>query len=605
MPKIARHLVTSADERTWQPHGPTLFLGEWCKLNARKNYWGQLDQITAKPYGIGKSTKDSDYKQCRLYEKKIFNALVISLNQTHNTTHSNRFWDILLGHWLRYFIDITYNRVKTLEQCFANYSITSYTTYHRDKLPHIPADFSEAMREFQDPTWNEYIYSQIIEILNPSNMEIIHISDDSYNQAEIIHHKNSFLKSLAKRTYQYLAKLSGVFESSSDALIINSYLSQKEELKLRCLLGQSPIKPLSNSYKSSAPPNYVLRDSLAEQLTFDQNSLVEKTMGKLLFELLPTIYLEGFKGLNTYCQQLKWPKNPKFIYTCNNFAFDEAFKLWAAQKTELGIPYIAGQHGNNYGTYRYMNPSVEERTTDYFVTWGWNQNASNLPGFIFKFNSENPQTYQADGGLLLIELHSSMMVSTWDETAEFSQYFSDQQSFVKQLNSKPKQELTIRLHHDHIHLNWDEVARWNEFDPSLKLDMGNSRLSSLISESRLVVHSYDSTGILETLSQNIPTIAFWQNNLDHLRENVIDDYQALVDAGIIHLSPDSAAKHINQIWEDISTWWQNPRVQEARAQFCDKYANLSAKPANDLKNILCQASNKVLQSSKASINSSV
>lgn len=604
MPKIARHLVTSADERTWQPHEPILFLGEWCKLNARKDCWAQLDQITAKPYGIGKIAKDSDYEQCRLYEKKVFDALVKSLNQTHNTTHSNRFWDILLGHWLRYFIDITYNRVKTLEQCFANYSIASFTTYNKEKYRSIPADFSEAMREFQNPAWNEYIYSQIIEILNPSNLEINYISDASHNQTEIIHHKNSLLKNLAKSAYQYLAKFSGVFESSSDALIINSYLSQKEELKLRRLLGQPPIKPLSNSYKSCALPDYVLRESLAKQLTFDQNSLVEKTMSKLLFKLLPTIYLEGFKDINTYCQKLQWPKSPQFIYTCNNFAFDEAFKLWTAQKTELGFPYIAGQHGNNYGTYRYMNPSVEERTADYFITWGWNQNPNNLPGFIFKIDSHKPQAYKIDGGLLLIELHSSMMVSTWDETAEFSQYFSDQQSFVRQLNFKPKQELTIRLHHDHIHLNWDEVTRWNDFDPSLKLDTGNSRLSNLISESRLVVHSYDSTGILETLSQNIPTIAFWQNNLDHLRESAVDDYQTLVDVGIIHLSPDSAAKQINQIWEDIPSWWQNPRVQEARVRFCDKYAKLSAKPAKDLKNILCLASKKTQQSGKASTNSS-
>jgi hypothetical protein len=36
-----------------------------------------------------------------------------------------------------------------------------------------------------------------------------------------------------------------------------------------------------------------------------------------------------------------------------------------------GSKYIVGAHGANYGTYSYMNPSVEEVTADSFFTWGW------------------------------------------------------------------------------------------------------------------------------------------------------------------------------------------------------------------------------------------
>ena len=96
------------------------------------------------------------------------------------------------------------------------------------------------------------------------------------------------------------------------------------------------------------------------------------------------------------------------------------------------------------------------------------------------------------------------------------------------------------------------------------------------------MHSYDSTGVLETLSQNIPTLAFWQNNFDHLREDVIPEYQMLVDAGIVHLSVESVADKVNEIWSDVDKWWSERNVQDARKSFCDIYAKNCENPIKTL-----------------------
>ena len=69
-----------------------------------------------------------------------------------------------------------------------------------------------------------------------------------------------------------------------------------------------------------------------------------------------------------------------------------------------------------------------------------------------------------------------------------------------------------------------------DFDPAVKTDAGEVDIRDLISRSRLVVPSYDSTGMLETLNLNIPTLAFWQNGLDHLENSVKPLYQKLVDS---------------------------------------------------------------------------
>ena len=102
----------------------------------------------------------------------------------------------------------------------------------------------------------------------------------------------------------------------------------------------------------------------------------------------------------------------------------------------------------------------------------------------------------------------------------------------------------------------------------------------------MVVHSYDSTGILETLSNNIPALAFWRNNLDHAHESAKPYYQLLVDAGIVHLTPESAAQKVNEVWDDVEGWWGQDKVQNTRKQFCDRYARVSQNPVRELKQIL-------------------
>ena len=154
------------------------------------------------------------------------------------------------------------------------------------------------------------------------------------------------------------------------------------------------------------------------------------------------------------------------------------------------------------------------------------------------------------------------------------------------LNNEPKDKLIIRLHQDYKRFRWNEKKRWLDFDNTLKLDTSEINIRKLISKNRLVIHSYDSTGILETLSQNVPTLAFLQNGFDDLENNAIPYYQILVDAGIVHLSAVSVAKKVNNIWDKVDDWWNEDYVQTARKKFCNWNAKSSCNPVTELKNIL-------------------
>ena len=296
-------------------------------------------------------------------------------------------------------------------------------------------------------------------------------------------------------------------------------------------------------------------------------------MRNLLFELLPVCYLEGLREIEKNIDQQPWPKSPRFVFTSNNFNTDEFFKLWVAKKVENGTKYFVGQHGSQYGTNRYKYKRLEETTPDKFITWGWKDGlVQHVPAYVLNTGGQERGNYNKFGSLLLIETIIDTRFTTSDIHSEFLGYLNDQIEFVEKLDKKPKQNLLIRLHSGYKFRSMYEKERWLDYNKKIKIEAGSKSIKKLIADSRLVIYSYDSTGMLETLSQNIPTLAFWRNDIEHLRESAKPYYNSLIDSGIIHSSPQSLAKKINNIWSNVEEWWQDKEVQNARIYFCNRYA---------------------------------
>jgi putative transferase (TIGR04331 family) len=393
------------------------------------------------------------------------------------------------------------------------------------------------------------------------------------------------LQNLKKFSLNAFDAIASLLPSGKDAFFLNSYLPKRTLFKLQVAYRQWPRVWRSPECVINQHPDLALRYGLGQRFASKASDSLERIARQFLIELLPVCYLEGMIDVKRSVSRLSWPRKPKFIFTSNSFDADEVFKLWTAEKVDSGICYYVGQHGNNYGTYRYMFPSIEESTSDMFLTWGWTDDCAGpnyAPAVLLKKAGKNLQRYNPRGGLLLIEFPLEHRTKTWDTTKEFIQYFEWQQSFVARLANSPRQNLLIRLHGSSRHLAWDEEARWLAFDPTLNIESGKVDINSLISESRLVVHSYDSTGILESLYANIPTLAFWQNGLEHLRDSAIPYYKLLIDVGILHLTVGSVASQVNRVWDCPDEWWKQDEIQDARRLFCEKYAMHSSEPVGKL-----------------------
>ena len=91
-----------------------------------------------------------------------------------------------------------------------------------------------------------------------------------------------------------------------------------------------------------------------------------------------------------------------------------------------------------------------------------------------------------------------------------------------------------------------------------------------MSNTRVTLFNYDSTGVLENLSLNMPTLFFLNNDLKHLNERSLEDYNLLINANILFTDIKKLITHLTNHWEDIDKWWQDEKTQLSIRKFNQK-----------------------------------
>lgn len=577
-----RVLVTTADEETWPKDEPILFLGEWCRQYHRKESWSILDAEVVSPYGLEPDQKSKDHQLLIRVYAELLDELSHELNKLHQCSHSRRYWDIVLGYWLQRFVSVCINRYHGLMHALDHYDISEVIVYGNDEYRLATLNSYGFQLALYNDLWNQNFYKRVLDFKGISQRRRVPVEDDSISfekSSPLVQEKGVKvrLKRIWKSVFRFLIR-------DDDAFIINSYLPVGLAVKLQLSLGQFP-----SFWEQQMVESCEFDNEIRSRISFNYSghSGFDLFIRQILSECIPTCYVEGYSEIVDFTAQLPWPSTPKFIFTSNNFDTDEVFKVWTAQKVEQGIKYYVGQHGNLYGTWIYHTHQIPEySTTDKFISWGWGSGTSHVvPAFVFK-TANFPVREKCSGeGILLIERTIYNRLATYDRHLNQEIYQQEQFRFVSGLHQDLKSELNIRLSYYTLGA-WCDKQRWLDFDPTLPYDAGTVPIWDLINKSKLVVHSYDSTGILETLSLNIPTIAFFdQFYFDEINEEVLPYYELLESVGILFRTADDATKHINEIWDNLDAWWTSPELQDAKNKFCHQYARRVDNPVEYLKNI--------------------
>ncbi len=520
--------------------------------------------------------------------ESLHNKLPQVLNEHHGSDLSASEWKLLVGHWLSRYVASIVQRYYDLERLAAKANWSGIVACHSANAPVAAPTTLASTQVFNSEQWDVYIKTKILSEVHdsaiwalPDSNEAVPIEADSeYTKLTLV--KNS-LATVALKISRFMSKRARL-------MVMASYLPTLADVRLHLAHRQTPQFWRVNSFQSVIAADFTAREQLSKVLLAGlgecPNSL-EKVVYQELFMNLPTSMLEGFEALGRCATQQKWPDRPRVIFTSNAFDGDDCFERYVIEQKRSGAEYVVGQHGNNYGTLKTMSPSVEEQTSDSFITWGWKGGLeAQKPGFVIKLSGVRLRRRHSERYLLL-QLHRENAYALTDVYLDHEEYFSTQTEFANSLDDSILQKLVIRLHPSSDAIGWGEREKWLErlrFPP--KFSESVRKIYGEFSRSKLVIHSYDSTGLLECLAANIPTVAFWAGGLGHLNDSAKPYYELLVQAGIVHFEPYALAEHINDMGDCVDSWWYSESVQTARRKFCDQFAKFPSSPIRDLTSLL-------------------
>lgn len=584
----SRYLVTTADERTWPQDTPIVFLGEWCRSYGRKSFWQTLDAKVLPYHWDDREKFRRDYLWLQELYEKMLGELHEDLNAIHGVNYSLRFWRILIGPWLGYFSQMTFDRWTMIEKACRSYQITGVSILETSAERLVPFDMGHLDKLlFHDP-WNEAVYGYLLRHFTEVPVSTVPVDrsdlDAVWETAKPVA-QASFVARCRRALSRALLFGSEMLSRDNDAFFLSTYLPVKQDLLLQWQLKQVP-----KLWRSSIPPRTAVNAQMRQwQMPKTGETRFSDILRKMVPDHMPTLYLEGFDALQEHCANLPWPKKPSLMFTSSAYCIDDVFKSWAAKKTEEGAPLVVGQHGGTYGVSECNFFEDHEREiSDLWISWGWEAKNDNKIKPISNLRLIGAKLgWDPQGGILLVQmtmprysyhLFSSLLASQWLD------YFADQSRFIAALPQSLHGQVLARLSANDY--GWCQKQRWKDCFPQIRVDDGTVPIHSLIEKSRICISTYNSTTFLETLSLNVPTLMYWNERYWEVRESAVPYFNRLKEVGIFHSTPESAAVKLAEIGQDVESWWNQPEIQEARLYFCNGFTRVSSDSLRVLKDTL-------------------
>lgn len=574
-------LVTTALKETRALDSCNLFLGDWCLDFDEKSMYP--DSVILKYHWSDFSKLESDYILIgEIYEKFLI-IVGNKLNEIHGVSYSSRYWRILIGPWLGYFIQGMFDKWQNLTEAFENYKISQTIIIDFPIEEMIPNDMTSFAKLLSRNDWNHYCYNQIIShvekkfkfekhTINPKSVTITSLNNSKIQFYNYIIIKIKFVLNLLSR--------------KNKVVIASSYLGFVNDLKLNFKLKQFPFFYNTLNLKKDKI-DFRYRDTIL--LTKNDSSDFELLLANQIFKHIPTCFLEGYNNLQNRAQSNFYPSSPSIIYTANFTTYDVISMAYTASHVERGAKLIHGQHGG-YGIPRFMFMEDHEiKISDFFLSWGWTKNKSNviplgMPIPIGKYT----RNHLNEGYLLVVRGLWPKYMFRIDSGSglNLNNTIEDCLNFVSLLRPAIVQkQLQVRLYHSDY--GFDEKTRWVRKFPDISFGNSHTNIYELVKKSKLVVYTYNvSTGYLEYINANIPTILFWNMNASPVSDEAIEVFIELKNVGIYHDTFESASEHINKVWDNVDSWWNSPDVVKARYNLCHKFARIPSDVVEDVHNIL-------------------
>lgn len=365
-----------------------------------------------------------------------------------------------------------------------------------------------------------------------------------------------------------------------DIAFVNSYFGVSQLAKLQLGLGQYPSLDVEPRVPAQPPIslNANQRESLDILTSEDEfTHLLALSLG----ENLPKVYLESYKNSNADAARY-FPTQPRVILTAVSHLSNDLFKLWAAQCVENGSKLAIEQHGGHRGSGLFNRPLDHElQIANTYYSWGWQPSTARCTvktqpatKLISLAHGNGRGAGRRQAAKLYMNLSSYPRYSIYLYSVPFGavwlQSIEFQAAFLQALPTAIRRDLVCRPYM--IDYGWDEVERLTERVPEVNLAASGESWHDCLATADLVVETNNQTTLLESLAADVPTVLILQSEFWEMTPEADGCLNQLHEAGIYFDEIEAAAAHVSEIRKNPWDWWRQADVQEAKDEFCNRYA---------------------------------
>lgn len=501
---------------------------------------------------------------------KLYQKLFLSLNKTHNTKYSKKFWKILIFPWIYYYVSALYFRWQSIKKIKKKNNIFIFAK----KIKYNNNNYDNYMEIFIDNYWNQKIFQEII----------------LYQKKNYIYSKKKLPNYKSKKKKNFLVFIFSLITNPAidKVNLLISFLKKKEVFFIRTPYSfKNFIFSFLKRYNSDFLYNFFFKkiNTLLVQSGSPQINLKSKFVFYLKKNYRPKTEFENFllqriaedipnslvENFNNYLNRHIKFRDAKTILTSYSLFEQTPCKFYIAEQVNKGSTLYLIEHGGSLAAKEDML-NLETTVVDKKLTWfkPLIKKHIQIPTHPYCFlNLKKKEIYKKKKNIIYIGTGSYKHV--WNCTFNLKPSLSlevieNLKMFYNFLNSDIKKRFFIK---PHPKFNTNECINFMKFYKTIfkKNIINEYQITNVLEKARIVVCSYPETTFAISMYSSIPTILIYNKNHYIFHKKNISLIKDLKKNKIIFNDPRKAANHINEIYENPEAWYDATEVKKVRNKF--------------------------------------
>lgn len=584
-----------------------VILGDWVigvvteheKLNIQTFHWE--DSL--------KKNKDYNYI-ISLYEK-ILKELKTRLNKKFGINKSERYWRIILGPWLTYYLVVNFDRWEILRKCFEKENKYAVAEFEQGKDILNCADTLEFIKKSEQSNFfNHALFLRIIKFQYSEKTKIINVNEKYFDEKDE-YFKKTFksIKSNGNKNiiFNFISNLALRYNK----IIFDDFnYPKKNFINLNSKSLSVPIK--LGKFFSNYNFKKFNKDSNREEIfknIIEEKTPFEKYINEFLGKDLP---LSLFESISVISEEIQKFVKKRLILSMYSFMHYDFFKIWLAESVEMGSRLVISEHGGGLDALldldRKHYVDIADRFAKFTSTSFSKKDIKMSP--IMPVVNEDFRNSQGKN-CTIIDLDTAkytVKIVNNAYASEKRKILQDQIIFTQGLKKEIFEKVKYRIAGNHMgfskiiekkfgssKISLDKVRDADSSSSVFFKNLNNSIFNDF-RKSKVIVCAYPLTPFFEAMVSGIPTILFCRYKYWEMKKESREMYDLLKKSEIAFEDPLLASSHINNFWNNINEWWLDEKTIKTRKFFLENFYNVKKDWKNDWSKFISEEYKQVFPS---------